>query len=480
MNEQVKVADAPALGADLAARFAALVDASGALSDPDLIAPFIREERDLFMGRTRLVLRPRSVEEVSAILKLATETRTPIVPQGGNTGLVGGQVPRSDAEIVLSLSRMNRIREVDALGRTMTVDAGVVLKDAQAAADEAGLLFPLSLGSEGSCEIGGNLASNAGGTGVLAYGNARELCIGIEAVLPSGEILHGLRRLKKDNRGYDWRNLVIGSEGTLAVITGAVLKLFPRPAGREVAFAGVASPQAALALLVRAEREAGGQLTAFELMPRIGVEFALKHTQGAREPLEAPQPWYVLMEVSSLREARGARDTIEEVLSDAIEAGEVEDAVIAKSDSEAKAFWRMREELSWAQKPEGGSIKHDVSVPVALVPTFLKEANAAVLDLVPGARIVSFGHLGDGNIHYNVSQPVGADKQAFLDLWGAMNERVHAVVARHGGSFSAEHGIGQLKRAELARTKPEAEMALMRAIKNVFDPYSILNPGKVV
>lgn len=468
------------LSPDLVSRFADLVGERYALTDPDMIAPFLREERDLFPGRGGLVLRPGSAEEVAAIVRLAAETRTPLVPQGGNTGLVGGQMPLGENEVVVSLSRLDRIREVDSLGRTITVEAGVVLQRVQEAAEEAQLFFPLSLGSEGSCQIGGNLATNAGGTGVLAYGNMRDLCLGIEAVLPSGDIVHGLRRLKKDNRGYDWRNLLIGAEGTLGIITAAVLKLVPQPKGREVAYVGLASPQAALELLKRAERRAGTQLTGFEIVPRIGMEFTIRHTQGARDPMGEPHDWYILMEISSSRSVEDARETLEGILEEAFEAGEVEDAAIAQSVSDAKDFWRMREELSWAQKPEGGSIKHDVSVPVALVPQFLREAGEAVEAAIPGARIVSFGHLGDGNIHYNVSQPVGADKAAFLARWGEVNEIVHAIVARLGGSFSAEHGIGQLKRTELARTKEPVEMELMRALKRTLDPYSIMNPGKLI
>ncbi|MCW4113477.1 FAD-binding oxidoreductase [Aurantimonas sp. MSK8Z-1] len=461
-------------------RFAAIVGPANALTDEALKAPFLSEPRDLFRGRTRLVLRPGSREEVSAILRLASETRTPVVPQGGNTGLVGGQQPRSDAEIVVSLARMNRILDVDPLGRTMMVEAGAVLATVQAAADEADCLFPLSLGSEGSCHIGGNLASNAGGIGVLAYGNARALCLGIEAVLASGEVFHGLGRLRKDNRGYDLRDLFVGSEGTLGIITAAVLRLFPKPAGREVAFVGLADPEAALDLLKAAQARAGTQLTAFELMGRTAMEFTLRHTEGARDPMTQPHAWYVMIEISSGRSAEDARETLETILSEAFEAGGVEDAVVAQSLADAKRFWRMREDMSWAQKPEGGSIKHDVAVPVARVPEFLRAADAAVLKAVPGARIVAFGHLGDGNIHYNISQPVGADKAAFLDRWSEVNAIVHAIVADLDGTFSAEHGIGQLKREELARTKDRVEMEMMRGIKQVLDPYCILNPGKVV
>ena len=472
--------DASPLSDALRDRFAALVPPGRALTEPQDLAPYLKETRDLFPGRSRLVLRPGTVEEVSAILRLASETRTPVVPQGGNTGHVGGQMPRSEAEIVVSLSRLDRIRDIDPAGHTITVDAGVVLARVQEAADAAGLLFPLSLGSEGSCQIGGNLASNAGGTGVIAYGNSRELCLGIEAVLASGEVFHGLRRLKKDNRGYDLRQLLIGSEGTLGIITGAVLRLFPKPRGREVAYAGLGSAEAMLKLLARAQEGAGTQLTAFEIMPRLAMEFTLKHTKGARDPLVSSHDWYVLLEVSSNRSAEDATSTLEAILSGALEAGEIEDATIARSSADATLFWRMREEMSWAQKPEGGSIKHDVSVPVALVPEFLRRADTAVQAAIPGVRIVSFGHLGDGNIHYNLSQPVGADKGAFLDRWGEINALVHAIVADLGGSFAAEHGIGQLKRDELSRTKPLVEMELMRGIKRLFDPYGILNPGKVV
>ncbi|MEF2070483.1 FAD-binding oxidoreductase [Consotaella aegiceratis] len=468
------------LSPDLADRFAAIVGPAHALREDSLIEPYLHEPRQRFTGRSRLVLRPRDRDEVAAIMRLASETRTPIVPQGGNTGLVGGQQPLSDAEVLLSLSRLDRIVEVDPVGRTMLVEAGAVLARVQQAADEADCLFPLSLGAEGSCQIGGNLASNAGGIGVLAYGNARDLCLGLEAVLPSGEIVHGLRRLRKDNRGYDLRNLLVGSEGTLAVITAAVLKLFPKPAGRELAYVALETPEAALALFQEAQARAGVQLTAFELIPRIGVDFALRHVSGLRDPLAAIHPWYALIEISSGRSAEDARETMETVLGAAFEAGGIVDAVIAQSLADAAMFRRMREELSWAQIPEGGSIKHDIAVPVARVPDFLRRADAAVLAAIPGARIVAFGHLGDGNIHYNISQPVDADRDAFLDRWKEMNNIVHGIVRELDGTFSAEHGIGQLKRDELAQTGDPTALALMRQIKAVFDPHGILNPGKVI
>ncbi|MBO0664163.1 FAD-binding oxidoreductase [Jiella sp. MQZ9-1] len=471
--------DAP-LSEPLRKRFAAIVGPRNVLTDPAAMAPHLTETRGLFQGKAAMVLKPGSVEEVAAIAKLANETLTPLVPQGGNTGHVGGQSPRSPGQVLLSLNRLDTIRAIDPAGRTITVDAGVVLQRVQEAAEAADLFFPLSLGSEGSCQIGGNLASNAGGTGVLAYGNARELCLGIEAVLASGAVYRGLRRLKKDNRGYDLRDLLIGSEGTLGIITGAVLKLFPRPAGREVAYAGVADPTAALALLRIAERHAGAGLTGFEIMPRLALDFVLNHIDGARDPMTAPHPWYVLVEVSSSRSGEDARQTMETLLTEAFSAATVADAAIAQSLSEAKAFWHMRESMSFAQKPEGGSIKHDVAVPVAKVPEFLDQADRAVLAAIPGARICSFGHLGDGNIHYNISQPLGADKDSFLSRWREVNAIVHGIVAALDGTFSAEHGIGLLKRDELARTKPPVEMNLMRDIKRAFDPNNILNPGKLI
>ncbi|SJZ72328.1 FAD-binding oxidoreductase [Consotaella salsifontis] len=468
------------LSPDLIQRFAAIVGPAHALTDAALIEPFVHEPRDRFTGHTNLVLRPGSRDEVSAIMRLASDTRMAVVPQGGNTGLVGGQQPLSANEVILSLSRLNHILDVDPVGRTMVVEAGVVLSRIQDEAERHGCLFPLSLGSEGSCQIGGNLSSNAGGIGVLAYGNARELCLGLEAVLPSGEVFHGLKRLRKDNRGYDLKDLLIGSEGTLAIITAAVLKLYPAPAARELAYVGVDSPEKALRLFQDAQKRAAGELTAFELLPRIGMEFSLKHGVGLRDPLSSPHPWYVLIEITSGHSADDASSTLEEILGHALEEDLIRDAVIAQSLSDAAMFRRIREDMSWAQKPEGGSIKHDIAVPVARVPEFLRRADPAVLEAIPGARIVAFGHLGDGNIHYNISQPVGADREAYLARWEEINAIVHGIVRDMGGTFSAEHGIGQLKREELARTAGHVEIDLMKRIKAVFDPYNILNPGKVI
>ena len=462
-------------------RFAAIVgDAHAFRSEADT-ASFVAEPRGLWTGRTPLVLRPGSVGEVSAILKLATETGTPVVPQGGNTGLVGGQMPdMTGHEIVLSLSRLNRIRELDLTSNTATVEAGVILHDLREAADDKDRLFPLSLASQGSCQIGGNLSSNAGGVGGLAYGVARDLCLGLEVVLPTGEVLDDLRKLKKDNTGYDLKDLFIGGEGTLGVITAAVVKLFPKPKGREVAWVAVADPSAALALYGRAAGRAGPSLTAFELMAATPLDFVLRHVAGSTPPLGGTCPWFVLMEISSGRSAEEARALIEEILGAALEAGEVEDAAIAASMAQGEAFWRLRESMSDAQKPEGVSIKHDISVPVASIPAFIERAAGAVQRVAPGARPVCFGHMGDGNLHYNVSQPAGGDGAAFKGLYRAMNDAVHAIVRDLGGSISAEHGIGRMKRDELIATAPPIATDLMRRIKRAFDPAGIMNPGKVI
>ncbi len=462
-------------------RFVDIVGPAHALTDAADIEPYLVEGRGLYHGDSPLVLKPGSTEEVAAILMLASATGTPIVPAGGRTGLVGGQVPREESrDVVLSLERMNRVREVDTVGDVIVVDGGCILADVQKAAEAHERLFPLSLGSEGSCRIGGNLSTNAGGTAVLAYGNMRQLCLGLEVVLPTGEIWDGLRRLKKDNSGYDLRDLFIGAEGTLGVITGAVLKLFPRPRGRQVAFAGLKSPADALALFERASLLCGTALTGFELMPRIGVDFTTRHIPGVRDPLDTAHDWYALIDISTSDSAETAEAMIATLMEQAFEADLVQDAVIAASLAQQDALWHMRESMSEAQKPEGGSIKHDVSVPVARIPQFLDEAGAAVMAAMPGARICAFGHLGDGNIHYNISQPVGADKAAFIARWREINAIVHAIVRKAGGSISAEHGVGQLKRDELIATRPEIETALMNRIKKAFDPAGVMNPGKMV
>ncbi|MDO1581237.1 FAD-binding oxidoreductase [Rhizobium oryzicola] len=466
---------------ELLDRFAAIVGEANVLRSAQDLAPRLIENRGLYHGKSPLLLKPASTEEVSAILKLASETGTAIVPQTGNTGLVGGQTPSEDgSQLILSLERMNRIRDVDPVANVLVAEGGCILADVHKAADAVGRMFPLSLGSEGSCRIGGNLSTNAGGTAVLAYGNMRNLCLGLEVVLPTGEIWNGLRRLKKDNTGYDLRDLFIGAEGTLGIITAAVLKLFPQPAGHQVAFAGLASPDAALKLFEKASNLCGTALTGFELMPRIGIDFTTRHIQGVRDPLENPHAWYTLIDISTNDSAATAETMVQTLLEQGFEAGLIEDAVIASSVAQQKALWHMRESMSDAQKPEGGSIKHDVSVPISKIPSFMAEAEKAVLAAMPGARVCAFGHLGDGNIHYNISQPVGADKAEFIARWREINAIVHGIVLEAGGSISAEHGIGQLKRDELAHIRPEIEIDLMRRIKHAFDPAGIMNPGKVV
>ncbi len=461
--------------------FVRIVGGAHAIRDPEAMAPYLVEWRDRYHGKAALVLLPGSTDEVSAILAHANETRTAIVPQGGNTGLVGGQIPfESGNEVVVSLSRLNHVRDIDLDGDTMTVEAGLVLAQAQSIAASAGRLFPLSLASEGSCQIGGVLATNAGGMSVLAYGTARDLALGLEVVLPDGKVWNGLKALRKDNSGYDLKDLFIGSEGTLGIITAAVLRLFPRPAATATAFAGLARPEAAASFFSRIYQRSGPALTAFELMPRIGLEFVLKHGEDTRDPLSSPHAWYVLFELSSPRNGEEIGRLAEMLLAEGIEAGEVEDAVLASSLAQSGELWRLRELMSEVQRQEGGSIKHDVSVPVARVPEFIARADQLVELMIPGARPVPFGHLGDGNIHYNVSQPLAMDRAVFLANWELLNAAVHEIVFDLGGSISAEHGIGRLKRDLLRRAKDPLELELMRKIKRAFDPNNILNPGKLL
>ena len=461
--------------------FTEIVGPEHAIAEPDRQLPYLREWRDLYAGQAALVLRPGSTEEVSRILAAASDAGIGIVPQGGNTGLVGGQIPSSSGtEVVLSLSRMNQVRSVDAAGTAMVVEAGLTLGEAQGVADRAGRLFPLSLPSEGSCQVGGVLATNAGGVGVLAYGNARNLALGLEVVLADGQIWDGLKTLKKDNTGYDLRDLFIGSEGTLGVITAAALKLFPKPVEKATAFVALPDAQAALALFRLAEERAHERLTAFEFMSRLAVDLVLRHVADARAPLQEPAPWYALIEISSATGNGAASDALERLLSEASDKNLIGDAAIARSLKQAQNLWRLREAASEAQKPEGGSIKHDISVPVGRIPEFLERAGPVIEDVCPGARPVVFGHFGDGNVHYNVSQPPGMDQARFVALWQSMSAAVHDLIAEMGGSISAEHGIGQMKRADLVRFKSPLELDLMRKIKAAFDPEGILNPGKVL
>ncbi|HEX4407766.1 MAG TPA: FAD-binding oxidoreductase [Xanthobacteraceae bacterium] len=478
MLDKPKQVPSAAIDPALLQRFAAIVGVKFAVTDPDLQAPYLVEMRDLFRGHSPMVLRPGSVDEVAAILKLANETKTPIVPQGGNTGLVGGQIPHHN-EIVLSLNRLDRIREVDPTSNTITCESGVTLQRVRAAAAEVDRLYPQLLPSEGTCTIGGNLSTNAGGTAALAHGVARSHALGLEVVLADGRVMHNLNKLKKDNTGYDLKNLFIGAEGTLGIITAAVLRLVPRPRAIETAFVGIASAEAGLELLGLAQARAGSDITSFEIMTRRGIEIVLQHGSGVRDPLAEPHDWYVLIELSSQR-AETARTVLEEILEQGMERGLIADAAVADSLEQAKAFWRIRELFGEVQRHAGGSIKHDVSVPVAAVPAFIAEANAAVIALIPGARPLPFGHLGDGNIHYNVSQPEGADKEAFLKRWDEVNAVVFAVVKKYGGSISAEHGIGVMKRDLLPSVKDPVAYDLMRSLKHMLDPNNILNPGKVL
>jgi D-lactate dehydrogenase (cytochrome) len=474
LSEQEKGQLSPAL----LAQFVAIVGTKYAITDPAAQEPYLVEMRQRWRGRTPLVLRPGTVAEVSEILKLANETGTAIVPQGGNTGLVGGQLPYH-GEILLSLNRLDRIREVDPVSNTITCEAGVTLQRARAAAEAVDRLYPQLLPSEGSCTIGGNLSTNAGGTQAVAYGIARSHVLGIEVVLADGRVLNNLNKLKKDNTGYDLKNLFIGAEGTLGIITAAVLRLIPRPRSVETAWLGVPSPAAAVELLnLAVERTAGG-VTSFELMARQGVEVVLRHAAGVRYPLREQYPYSVIIELSSQARS-GLRTALEDILTEGHARGLVHDAAIADSLEQAKAFWRIREMFGEMQRHEGGSIKHDVSVPIAAIPAFIEEANAAVTRLVPGARPLPFGHVGDGNIHYNVSQPAGANTAEFMRREEEVHDAVFAIVAKYGGSISAEHGIGIAKRERLAQVKDPVALELMRALKRTLDPKGILNPGKVL
>jgi FAD/FMN-containing dehydrogenase len=458
-----------------------IVGEAHAIRDEEDMAPYLTEWRDRYRGKAALVLRPGSTDEVAAILNCANETRTAIVPQGGNTGLVGGQIPfETGHEVVVSLSRLDQVLDLDLATNTMTVEAGLILARAQEAASSIGRLFPLSLASEGSAQIGGVLATNAGGMAVLAYGSARDLTLGLEVVLADGRVWKGLKSLRKDNTGYDLKDLFIGSEGTLGIITAAVLRLYPKPVERVTGMAGLSRLENAPAFFARLYEGAGPMLTTIEIMSRAGVEFVLKHGTGARDPFPSPHPWYVLFEFSSPREGERLGALAETLLQEGLQAEEIDDVVIASSLTQAQELWHLRELMSEVQRHEGGSIKHDISVPVARVPEFIARANQLVELMIPGARPVPFGHLGDGNIHYNVSQPLTMDRTVFLANWEALNAAVHEIVLDLEGSISAEHGIGRLKRDLLLHAKQEVEIDLMRKIKKAFDPNNILNPGKLL
>jgi FAD/FMN-containing dehydrogenase len=459
----------------------AVVGPQGWIADPAEQERYLIDERRLYRGRTAIVLRPRSTEEVACVVGLCHQHRVAIVPQGGNTGLVGGSVPNeAGGEVVLSLARMNRILDVSPLDYAMTVEAGVVLAQVQDAARAVDRLFPLSLAAEGSCTIGGNLSTNAGGVNVLRYGSARDLVLGLEVVLPDGRVWDGLRRLRKDNTGYDLKHLFMGAEGTLGVITRAVLRLFPLPKQVVTGFAGLVSVAAAVDLLSRFQAATGGRVTAFEVLPRFGLDLILRHIAHTADPLTDAHPWYVLFDVSSGEDGAGLTQAVEGVLAGALTGGILRDATLATNEAQARALWRLRESLPEAQKPAGGSIKHDVSVPITRFAELIERAQAAVQRLIPGVRPVPFGHLGDGNVHLNFTQPEGADTSGFLAQWGAVNHVVHDIVHELGGSISAEHGLGRLKREEIVRYKSPLEIELMRSLKATLDPLGIMNPGKVV
>ncbi|WP_431855169.1 FAD-binding oxidoreductase [Azospirillum sp.] len=462
-------------------RIRSIVGPNGLITEPADMAPYLAEWRGRFKGDSPAVVRPASTDEVAAVVKACAEAGQPIVPQGGNTSLVGGSIPyEAGTEIVLSLSRMNRIRDLDPLNYTMTAEAGVVLKTAQEAAKEQDRLLPMSLGAEGTAQVGGLISTNAGGINVLRYGNMRDLVLGLEVVLPDGRVWNGLRRLRKNNTGYDLKHLFIGGEGTLGIITAAVLKLYPRPRQVETAFVAVPDPESAIALLARLRAASGDAVAAYELMSRRCLEFALKHVAGTVDPLSEPSPWYVLTELTAGTQSDAFRENFEAALGEAFEAGLATDATLAASESQSNQLWFIREAIVEAQKFEGGSIKNDVSIPVSRVAEFLEKATAAVEAACAGIRVTPFGHVGDGNIHFNLSQPAGADTAAYMDRWEEITHIVNGIVLELDGSISAEHGVGRFKKDDMPHIKSPVELDLMRAVKAAVDPKGIMNPGKLL
>ena len=475
-------AAAPDSHADALQRIRAVLGPGGCIDAPERTARFLTDFRGLYRGATPLVACPATTAEVSQVLALCHEARIAVVPQGGNTSYCGGATPSARGDqLVLSLHRLNRIRAVDAANFSLVAEAGCVLLDVQVAARSVDRLFPLALGSEGSCQIGGNLSTNAGGLAAVRYGVTRDLVLGLEVVLADGRVIDGLSSLRKDNTGYDLRDLFIGAEGTLGIITAASLKLFPQPRTIETAFVAVPGMQAAVDLLQRLREVTGDGVTTFEYLPRIAVEFAVRHISGVSDPLDAPYPAYVLCEVSTARHDPHLRGLLEDALGAAMNRGDVFEATLAESIAQREALWRLRESVPEAQRHEGASIKHDVAVPVAALPAFLQKSSAAVAQVAPSARLVAYGHVGDGNLHFNLSEPAGGgDRAAFLALQQDLGHAVHACVQEFKGSISAEHGIGQLKRELLARHKDPVALAVMRSIKQALDPRGIMNPGKVL
>jgi D-lactate dehydrogenase (cytochrome) len=464
--------------AALVAQLTALLGDDAVIGDVAQMPAYLNEPRKRFHVPALAVARPSSVEQVQALCRWANDAEVPLIPQSGNTGLVGAQVPLSGDEVIVSTQRLDRVREVNAAAGHMTLEAGVILQRAHEIAEAAGAMFPLWIASEGSARIGGVLSSNAGGVQVLAFGNARELCLGVEAVLADGRLYQGLNALKKDNTGYDLKDLFVGAEGTLGIITAATLKLFPQPAGHETAFCSVADPAAALELFYLLRQRAGSRLTAFELMQRFGLDLQLQHGMLSRDPAPGASPWYALVEINRLSDDEAPM--LEAALEIAIGKGIITDASIAQSGADRQLMWTAREQMSEVQSREGASIKHDVSVPIAAVPTLIAEGSAAAARVLDGIRPCPFGHMGDGNIHFNFSQPAGMDAKAFMARERDINAAVYAVVLRLGGSISAEHGIGQLKSRLLKEVKDPVALEIMRSIKATLDPNDILNRGKLL
>ena len=472
---------------DFVDRLRAIVGDKGLILDEQAKHPFLTDWRENYLGSALAIVRPASTEEVSAVVRLCAAEKVAICPQGGNTGMSGGATPQENGrEIVLSLTRMNRILEIDKVGYSMMVEAGVILKTIQETAADNDRLFPLSLGAEGSCTIGGNLSTNAGGVQVLHYGNARNLVMGLEVVLPSGEIWNGLRALKKDNTGYDLRDLYLGAEGTLGIITGAVLKLWPKPKDHATSWSAVPSPRAAVELLSGAYAASEDNVTSCELMGRQGIDLVLQHIPGTTEPLSDRHDWYVLMEWASTRPRRDGdnagslREKMETYLGEAMEKGQVLDAVVAQTEAQSRALWALRENHTEASKREGPSIKHDISVAVSKIPPFVPEGLAAMTKALPGCRPLIFGHVGDGNLHFNCQAPAGWGKPRFMEYSEAISGAIYDLVTGYGGSISAEHGIGRTKVDELAHYRSQTELDVMRSLKRALDPQNIMNPGKVI
>jgi FAD/FMN-containing dehydrogenase len=466
---------------DVLERLKVIVGPGGFVEGAEDTAAYTRPWRGKWNGRTPLVLRPKSTEEVAAIVKLCAEARTPIVPQGGNTGVTYGGLPSADmSEVVVSTARMRRVRDIDTLNDTMTVEAGVVLKEIQAAAAEHDRLFPLSLGAEGSCQIGGNISTNAGGIQVLRYGNTRNLVLGLEVVLPDGRVWDGLRGLRKDNTGYDMKQMFIGAEGTLGIITAAVLRLFPKPTASETAWIGLASPRAAVSLLGLMRARLGDTVSAFELINRVAIDLLLAGVPGHEDPMRESHPWYVLVDATSQGAPGSLHGSLAEALAEAQEAGIISDALLAASGAQAGKLWKMRESLVEAQVAAGGSVAHDVSVPLSRIADFIDSADAALAAAYPDMRRVAFGHVGDGNMHYNPIRPRQWDEARLREEKPRINRIVHDIIVRLGGSISAEHGIGRSRLAELEHYKGRVELDMMRAIKRALDPQDLMNPGKVL